>query len=368
MNKPVLNGRTLGVRYELKRAAFSLDVNFKLAMRGITGIFGPSGAGKTTLLRCMAGLEQPDSGHLVVDGTVWEDTDSGTNRAAHERRIGYVFQEARLFAHLDVSGNLRYGEKRAVVKTSRIEFDHVVALLGLTPLLKRSPMTLSGGEAQRVAIGRALLRDPDLILMDEPLAATDQARRDEVLPFIERLHVDLGLPIIYVSHNIDEICRICDQLAVMENGRILTHGDLQSVLLQTDLPILSGREAGAVINAIVEHYESSDDLTRVATASSTLWVPGENGPPASVLRLRVRANDVSLCLERPRKTSILNVMEAEVSRVQEEPSGTVLVHLRVGNDGLLARVTRRSCSELSLEAGARVFAQVKSIAVRNSLG
>ena len=367
MNKPVPGDRKLLVRYLLKRAAFSLNVDLEMPMRGITGIFGPSGAGKTTLLRCMAGLEQPDSSRLLINGSVWEDSDAGISRAPHQRRIGYVFQEARLFGHLDVSGNLRYGEKRLTSKSSSIEFDHVVDLLGLTSLLNRSPMTLSGGEAQRVAIGRALLRGPDLILMDEPLAATDEARRGEVLPFIERLHTDVGLPIIYVSHNIDEICRICDQLAVMDSGRILAHGDLQSVLLQTDVPILAGREAGAVLNATIEEYESSYGLTRVATSGSRLWVPGENGPPSTTLRLRVRANDVSLCLERPHKTSILNVMEAEVVRVQEEPTGSVLVHLRVGEDGLLARVTRRSCSELSLQSGVKVFAQVKSIAVRNAL-
>ena len=361
------DNQQLSVRYRLSRADFSLDVNIEIASRGITGVFGSSGAGKTTLLRCMAGLEQADSGRLVVNGSVWEDSATGVKRPIHERRIGYVFQEARLFRHLDVSQNLSYGEKRLAKQNSRIEFDHVVELLGLAPLLQRSPTTLSGGEAQRVAIGRALLRGPELILMDEPLASIDAARRDEVLPFIERLHVDVGLPIIYVSHSIEEMCRICDQLAVMDGGRIVIDGDLQSVLLHTDVPTLSGREAGAVINAKVEVFESSDNLTRVATSTSQLWVQGNNGPPGSELRLRMRANDVSLCLQRPQKTSILNVLEATVVGIQEEDSGSVLVHVRAGNDDLLARVTRRSCSELSLEPGAAVFAQVKSIAVRTSL-
>ena len=357
----------LSVRYQLARAEFALDVDVEIALHGITGVFGSSGAGKTTLLRCIAGLEQPDAGRLVVNGSVWEDSDAGVNRAIHERRIGYVFQEARLFPHLDVSQNLSYGAKRSGKQDSRIEFDHVVELLGLASFLKRSPTTLSGGEAQRVAIGRALLRRPELILMDEPLASIDETRRDEVLPFIERLHVDVGLPIIYVSHSIDELCRICDQLAVMDGGRILVDGQLQSVLLQTEVPMLSGREAGAVITAKVEAFESSDNLTRVATSSSQLWVTGDNGPPAAELRLRVRANDVSLCLQRPEQTSILNVLEATVVRIQEEAAGSMLVHVRAGEDDLLARVTRRSCAELSLEPGTAVFAQVKSIAVRASL-
>ena len=367
MHSSSSDDRQLSVRYQLSRADFSLDVNIEIASQGITGVFGSSGAGKTTLLRCMAGLEQPDAGRLVVNGSVWEDSDTGVNRAIHERRIGYVFQEARLFRHLDVSQNLRYGEKRLAKQDSQVEFDHVVELLGLASLLQRSPATLSGGEAQRVAIGRALLRGPELILMDEPLASIDAARRDEVLPFIERLHVDVGLPIIYVSHSIEEMCRICDQLAVMDGGRILVDGDLQSVLLQTEVPMLSGREAGAVINAKVEEFESSDNLTRVATSSSQLWVQGNNGLPAAELRLRVRANDVSLCLQRPQKTSILNVLEATVVRIQEEASGSMLVHVRAGTDDLLARVTRRSCVELLLEPGTAVFAQVKSIAVRASL-
>ncbi len=367
MHSPSSGDRQLSVRYQLSRADFSLDVNVEIASQGITGVFGSSGAGKTTLLRCMAGLEQPGSGRLVINGSVWEDSAAGIKRAPHERRIGYVFQEARLFRHLDVSQNLRYGEKRSGMQDSRIEFDHVVELLGLASFLKRSPATLSGGEAQRVAIGRALLRGPELILMDEPLASIDAARRDEVLPFIERLHADVGLPIIYVSHNIEEMCRICDQLAVMDGGRILLDGDLQSVLLQTEVPLLSGREAGVVISAKVEEFAAPDNLTRVATSTSQLWVPGDNGPPASELRLRVRANDVSLCLQRPQKTSILNVLEATVIRIQEEASGTVLVHVRAGKDDLLARVTRRSRSELSLEPGTAVFAQVKSIAVRASL-
>ena len=358
-------GRTLSIRYELTRAAFSLDVDIELAMQGVTGVFGPSGAGKTTLLRCMAGLEKSDAGRLVVDGTAWEDSSAGINRASHRRQIGYVFQGARLFPHMNVSRNLEYGLHRAKAGNSAFDFDHVVNLLALENLLDRRPATLSGGEVQRVAIGRALLCAPRMILMDEPLAALDEARKEEVLPFIERLHAELKMPIVYVSHNIDEICRLCDQLVVMDAGRVMTQGGLQSVLLQTEQPILSGKEAGTVLFGRIQEYDLEFDLTRVETAGSQLWVPGHFGSAPSELRLRVRANDVSICLKRPEKTSILNVMQATIEAVQDESSASMLAHLRAGDDQILARITRRSWSELGLQPGDTVFAQIKSIAVRN---
>ncbi len=367
MTSMAAGNRQLSIRYQLTRAAFSLNVDLELSMQGVTGVFGPSGAGKTTLLRCMAGLEKCNAGRLVVDGTAWEDSSAGVNHASHRRQIGYVFQEARLFPHMNVSRNLAYGQRRSATGSRTFDFDYVVSLLALGKMLDRMPATLSGGEAQRVAIGRALLRSPAMMLMDEPLAALDEARKEELLPFIERLHAELKMPIVYVSHNIEEICRLCDQLVVMDAGSVMTQGDLQSVLLQTEEPILSGQEAGSVLIGSVQEYDSTFDLTRVETAGSQLWVPGNYGPLSTELRLRVRANDVSICLERPAKTSILNVMEVDVLAIQEEPTGSVLVHLRIGTDVLLARVTRRSCSELSLRSGVKVFAQVKSIAVRNRL-
>ena len=201
--------------------------------------------------------------------------------------------------------------------------------------------------------------------MDEPLAALDEARKEEVLPFIERLHAELKMPIVYVSHNIDEICRLCDQLVVMDAGRVMTQGGLQSVLLQTEQPILSGKEAGTVLFGRIQEYDLEFDLTRVETAGSQLWVPGHFGSAPSELRLRVRANDVSICLKRPEKTSILNVMQATIEAVQDESGASMLAHLRAGDDHILARITRRSWSELGLQPGDTVFAQIKSIAVRN---
>lgn len=365
MTSMTTSGGTLSIRYQLTRAAFSLDVDLELSMQGVTGVFGPSGAGKTTLLRCMAGLEKCDAGRLVVDGTAWEDSSASVKRASHQRQIGYVFQEARLFPHMNVSRNLEYGLRRSAAGSSAFDLDYVVNLLALKNLLDRKPVTLSGGEVQRVAIGRALLCSPKMLLMDEPLAALDEAHKEEVLPFIERLHAELKMPIVYVSHNIDEICRLCDQLVVMDAGRVITQGDLQSVLLQTEQPMLSGKEAGTVLFGRIREYDLAFDLTRVETAGSQLWVPGHFGSSSAELRLRVRANDVSICLERPANTSILNVMPAKIERVQEESGASVLAHLRAGDDHILARITRRSWSELGLQPGDSVFAQIKSIAVRN---
>ena len=358
--------RTLSIRYQLNRPAFEMDVDLDLSMQGVTGLFGLSGAGKTTLLRCIAGLEKSDVGRLVVDGAAWEDSGMGMYVAPHKRQIAYVFQEARLFPHLSVSRNLEYGQRRSVSNDDGADFDRVVDLLELQDLLERMPTTLSGGEAQRVAIGRALLRSPKMILMDEPLAALDDSRKEEVLSYIERLHAALKTPIIYVSHNIDEICRVCDQLVVLEEGRISAQGELQSVLLQTELPILAGNEAGSVLIGKTLEYDETFDLTRIELSASQLWVPGRFGSSSSEIRLRVRANDVSLCLERPQRTSILNVIEVDVVRVQDDTTGSVLVHVCSGTDEFLSRITRRSLTDLALKSGMKIFAQLKSVAVKNS--
>lgn len=356
--------RRLEIRYALERVGFSLDVDVELAMHGITGIFGRSGAGKTSLLRCIAGLEKPERGRLVVDGDVWQDTDSDTSRAVHMRDIGYVFQEPRLFPHLDVRRNLDYGRQR-MRAAAHPGFDEVVALLGLEALLDRRPDGLSGGEAQRVAIARALLRSPRFILMDEPLAALDAERREEVLPFLDRLHHSLAVPVLYVSHNIDEICLLCDQLLVMEGGQSLLHGELEDVLMRTDLPVLGGAEAGSVIEAVCREVDADYGLSRVAASGGDLWVAGRH-EPGSRVRLRLRANDLSIVRERPERTSILNLLPAEIESLRPEPDHGMLVHLRAGSDRLVSRITRRSAAELALAGGDRVILQVKSVSVRRA--
>jgi len=357
---------TVDLRYALQRADFSLDVALKIPMRGITGIFGESGSGKTTLLRCIAGLEKPAAGRLAINGDVWQDTEQKQSKAIHERQIGYVFQEPRLFGHLNVHSNLEYGRRRRRDPDNGVKLEQIVELLGLTNLLHRAPSELSGGEAQRVAIARALLRAPRLVLMDEPLAALDRARKDEILPFLDRLHAELSMPILYVSHSIEEVCRLCDHLVVMDRGRILGDGEIQSVLVNLDLPLLAGEEAGSVIAGTIDDYDAKYDLTRLQFSGGALLVPGRFGDRESQLRLRIRANDVSLCRSRPDDSTILNIIPVTVDRIHHDQGPYALVRLRAGSDLLTARLTRRSCDDMGIEPGDQLLAQIKSVAVRNS--
>ncbi len=351
----------ISVRYELQRSDFSLDVDVEIPMRGITGVFGESGAGKTALLRCIAGLERGAAGRLVVADDVWQDVT--TSRPAHEREIGYVFQEPRLFAHLDVRQNIEYGQRRG--RREDVGFDEAVELLGLSCLLDRRVDTLSGGEAQRVAIARALLRSPRVVLMDEPIASLDRARRDEILPFLDRLHAALSIPVIYVSHSIEEVIRLCDYLLVMERGRIVAAGQIQEVLLRADLPLLGGEEAGAIIHARVVTYDPEDGLTKIAFDGVEMWVPGSY-PTGAPLRLRIRANDVSLSRENPETSTVLNVLPACIDSIRGDGESSELVQLTVGSERILARVTRRSRARLNLRPGEQVLAQIKSVAVKNA--
>ncbi len=338
------------IRYKLQRQNFTLDVDINVPMQGITGIFGPSGAGKTTLLRCIAGLERSaDDSSLSIQ----------------ERNIGYVFQEPRLFDHLSVRANIEYGQKRRA-QNGGPDFDHVIELLGLQQLLSRSPSELSGGEAQRVAIARALMCSPRFVLMDEPLAALDQARRDEILPFFDRLHVESQVPIIYVSHNIDEVCRLCDHLVVIDGGRVVADGELHDVLVRMDIPALGGDQSGSVIEGIAHEYDDEDDLTRLVFSGGDLWVPGRAAAAGAPLRLRIRARDVSLCRSMPEQSTILNILPAAVEAIQPGNGPSMLVRLKLGDDRIVARVTRRSIRELSLQPGDELFAQIKSVAVRSS--
>ncbi len=355
------------LRYRVERPAFALDVDLELPLQGITGIFGISGAGKTTLLRCIAGLEPDAAGTLAVAGEVWEDTAGGARLPVQQRNIGYVFQEPRLFEHLSVRANIEYGGKRRSGNNAA-GFKHVVDLLGLEALLERRPAVLSGGEAQRVAIARALLCSPQLVLMDEPLAALDQARRNDILPFLDRLHAEAQIPIIYVSHNIDEVCRLCDHLAVMEAGSVVASGPLQDVLVQLDVPALGGSNAGSVIEGTVASHDSDDHLTCLEFSGGHLWVPGDVGPEGAHLRLRIQASDVSLCRSRPEHSTILNILPARVEAIQPGDGAAMLIRLLLGDDRIVARVTRRSIRELGLREGESLFAQIKSVAVRAAAG
>ncbi len=356
-------GATIQLRYKLQRENFALDIDTELPMHGITAVFGQSGAGKTTLLRCIAGLEDAATGHLVVAGDTWEDSSAGASRSVHERNIGYVFQEPRLFDHLNVRANIEYGQRRRN-HSNGAGIDQVIELLGLQQLLARSPSELSGGEAQRVAIARALLCSPRFVLMDEPLASLDQGRRDEILPFLDRLHVESRVPIIYVSHNIDEVCRLCDQLVVIDAGRVVAEGELQDVLVSTAVAGLGGDQAGSVIQGRADSYDAEDDLTRLTFSGGSFWVPGKAGASGAALRIRIRANDVSLCRVKPEQSTILNVVPAVIDKMPFADSASVLVRLLLGSERIVARVTQRSVRELDLKPGDEVFAQIKSVTVR----
>jgi len=331
------------LRHKLRKENFALDVDVEVPDTGITGIFGESGSGKTTLLRCIAGLEQGDG--LPV----------------HKRNVGYVFQEPGLFPHLSVRGNIEYGARRA--RTHRVESVPVVEMLGIGNLLDRKPDSLSGGEAQRVAIAAALLRSPDLVLMDEPLASLDRKRKDELLPYFDRLHDELSVPVVYVSHDIEEISRLCDHLVLLEGGKVAASGNLFDVVSRVDMPVLSGRNAGVVLWATPMDHE--DGLTRFDFGDGNIWVPGTFEKRGNPLRLRIAASDVSIARDRPTSSTILNILRATIDEVHAVNTATALVRLGVGNQSLLAQVTNRSVSRLELRPGDQVFAQIKSVTVRH---
>jgi molybdate transport system ATP-binding protein len=343
-------------RLQLQRRDFTLDVDLQLPGQGVTALFGPSGCGKTTLLRLLAGLERAQ-GRVTVGGEVWQD---GAHFVPpHRRPLGYVIQEAALFPHLDVQANLAYGARRS---PTPLALAPVIELLGIGPLMARRATTLSGGERQRVAIARALATGPRLLLMDEPLAALDAARKAEILPYLERLQRELSLPIVYVTHAMDEVTRLADHLVLLDAGRVLAAGPLTELLARTDLPLPHADDAGAVIAAEVVELDSAYGLARVRFDGGSLWVGGTASPIGQRVRARVLARDVSVTRQLPQETSILNVLPAVLESLQADRS-TTLLQLRVGQTRLLARITRRSCEALALQPGDDLFAQVKGVAL-----
>jgi molybdate transport system ATP-binding protein len=346
--------------FRLDWPGFSLDVDLTLPGRGVTAVFGHSGSGKTTLLRCIAGLERAPHGRLAVDGEVWQD--AGRWVPTHRRPIGYVFQEASLFAHLSVMGNLRYGMKR-VRDAQRVSLDQAIELLGIGHLLDRKPDRLSGGERQRVGIARALAVSPRLLLMDEPLAALDLKRKQEILPYLERLHDELEIPVLYVSHSPDEVARLADHLVAMEAGRVLADGPLGDTLARLDLPFRLGEDAGAVLDATVGEVDKEWHLVRVDFAGGSLWARDQGLTIGRRVRVRVLARDVSLA-EHPGTSSIQNVLRGHVDAIgDDEHPGLALVRVRVGEVMLLARLTKRAAAFLGVAAGQELWVQVKSVAL-----
>ncbi len=353
---------TLSVRLTHRFPGLALEVAFDTPP-GVTALFGRSGSGKTTIVNAVAGLLRPDRGRIEVEGAVLLDTAARVFVAPHRRRIGYVFQEGRLFPHLTVRQNLLYGRWFAPPATRTADFARIVEMLGIGALMDRRPGTLSGGEKSRVALGRAILSGPRLLLMDEPLAALDEARKAEIMPYFERLRDELRLPILYVSHSAAEVARLATTVVMVEAGRVTATGAAAEVFADPGLAQGMGlREAGAILTARVEAQED-DGLTRLSTAAGPVWLPRATAAPGTTLRLRILAQDVMLALHRPEGISALNVLECSVREIRPGSGPGAMVVLAAGEESLLARITRRSAEALALAPGQPVHAVLKAVSV-----
>ena len=349
-------------RFHLDWPGFALDVDLDLPGRGVTALFGPSGSGKTTLLRCIVGLERAPGAYLGFDGEVWQDGDRFV--PTHRRPLGYVFQEASLFPHLTVRRNLEYGLKRVPARERRVPLDHAIELLGIGHLLERRPDRLSGGERQRVGIARALALSPRILLMDEPLAALDLKRKQEILPYLERLHEELEIPVLYVTHAPDEVAHLADHLVVMEEGRVLASGPLTETLARIDLPIRLGEDAGVVLDAVVAERDTEWNLACVEFTGGRFWTRDSGAELGRRVRVRVLARDVSLSLEPHGGTSIQNILPGTVAEIGDDSHPALaLARLQIGASPMLARLTKRSAATLGLHPGMNLWVQVKAVAL-----
>lgn len=358
-----MHHRLISARLQLQRADFTLDVDLQLPGQGITALFGPSGCGKTTCLRSIAGLDRA-RGSVTVNGQVWQDDAQQHWVPTHQRGLGYVFQEASLFPHLSVHDNIHYGLRRTPAARRAIALEPLLELLGITHLLDRRPATLSGGERQRVAIARALATSPRALLMDEPLSALDAERKAEVLPYLDKLQSHLDIPVLYVSHALDEVARLASHLVLLRAGRVLAHGDTASMLARLDLPLTEGDLATSVITATAIAHDAATHLSTLAFDGGALHLINAQ-PPAlgSQRRLRIQARDVSLSLQPPQHSSILNSLPATVQSVREDSPGYAMVAVRTGSATLLARISQHSAQQLGIHAQQLVFIQVKSVAL-----
>ncbi len=353
----------LDVDARKRLGATALNIRFESA-GGVTALFGRSGAGKTSTVRMIAGLMRPDAGRIALGGRVLFDSGKGIDIATPQRRVGVVFQEGRLFPHLSVRRNLLYASSAR----GNGRYGGVIAMLGLEALLERKPATLSGGEQQRVAIGRALLSNPDILLMDEPLASLDAARKAEILPYIERLRDEAGLPVVYVSHQIDEVARIADRIVLLSDGSVAATGSVDEIFTRPDLMPLTGRfQAGAVLGARVAEQDVTGAMSRLAIPGGSLWVPSVPLPVGSAIRVRIRARDVSVALEKPDRVSIRNILPGTVRSVAESdgPFRTVAISIagETGESRIAATVTANAVRDLGLAPGIAVFALIKSVAM-----
>lgn len=357
-------GRDMALEVSLthRLGEFALDVSFAVP-DGVTAVFGRSGAGKTSVINAIAGLVTPQAGRIVIRDRVVFDHSAGINVPTHQRGIGYVFQDARLFPHLSVLGNLTYAAKFGRARADGPLRDRIIDMLGIGHLLARRPALLSGGEKQRVAIARALLSDPRVLVMDEPLAALDEARKSEILPYLETLRDQLNLPIVYVSHSVSEIARLADHIVVLDQGRMVAHDQAHVILSSADLvPNLGVRDAGAVIRGQVAAHDA-DGLTRLSVSGGQVFLPQIAAPIGASVRLRILAQDVTLMLEAPQKTSALNILAGTIVGVRRGDGPGAIVTLDCGGDHILARITGRSVDALALRAGMPCYAVVKSVSV-----
>ena len=344
---------------------FVLEALISAPTPGVIALFGRSGSGKTTLVNIISGLLAPDRGDVRLDGEVLTDTLTGVAVAVEARRVGYVFQESRLFPHLSVEGNLRYGQKRAREAPHTIGFAEVVELLGLGKLLARRPHQLSGGERQRVALGRALLSQPRLLLLDEPLASLDLARREEVLPYLEALRDQLAIPMVYVSHEFDEVLRLATHLVLLEGGRVLAEGAVHEVSLRPEIQAIIGSDqVGAVIDGVVTRLDAAQGWAVLAVGSGTLQLSLRDTHPGERVRLHVLARDVILATQPVQGVSVRNALASTVIAVRADDPGTVLVTVDVGGALLLARITQGALEALNLRAGDAVWTLIKAASTR----
>ena len=360
----------MSVELRLKHAfkGFDLDLEFALNADGITVLFGPSGSGKTTTINAIAGLLRPDEGRITVAGETLLDTQAGLFVPPRKRGVGYVFQDARLFPHLKVQDNLLFGWRRAGKPLGKAEIEGLTDLLGLTHLLDRRPKALSGGEKQRVALGRALAMRPRMLLLDEPMAALDEPRRMEILPYLEQIRAVTRIPIFYVTHNIAEVTRVADQMVILNQGRVAAAGSVYDIMSRLDLFPLTGRfEAGAVAEVRVRAQHPVEELTELELAGQAIFVPAINAEPGQSLRLRIRSRDVILALEKPQAISTNNILLGTVTGLREDPGPYVDVQVTCNGAPILARLTKRSVERLKLKRGKEVYAILKTATIDRSM-
>ncbi len=350
-------------RFTLQRGSFLLSVDFQIPGRGVTAVHGPSGCGKTSLLRCVAGLERAANGFVELNGECWQDEARGVFLPPHRRALGYVFQEAGLFPHLTVAGNLDFGWKRVPPAQRRVSLAQAVQWLGLDGLLERSTQQLSGGEQQRVAIARALVTSPQLLLLDEPLASLDEESKAAILPYLERLHEELEIPVLYVSHARSEMARIADHVILLDAGKIVADGALHQIVTRLNLPLARHEEAGVILDAVVESVDETYQLTYLSIAGSRLAIPGCSHNVGQTVRVQIAANDVSITLREPVETSILNVLSARIEEMAADGSSRLMLRISIDGAEILSRLTRKSGTVLGLEVGMSVYAQIKSVAL-----